>query len=164
MTKLRYSAAQFTGEPLRRGAALVEFAFVLPVILVFFFGMVELSRVMLLQHSVDTAAYEGARSAMVPGATSQDAVASAQQLLNAAQLKSASITVDPPLITESTSLITVRIELPIAENAWGTPFWFKKGKVVSQVSLITERPPMIQLTGVPQLKAQSNKVKSSSNL
>ena len=52
----------------RSGAVLVEFALVLPVIMFTFACMVEISRVMLLQHTADTAAYEGARSAMVPGA------------------------------------------------------------------------------------------------
>ena len=146
------------------GAALVEFAFVLPIILLFFFAMVELSRVMLLQHSVDTAAYEGARNAMVPGATSDDAIASARKLLAAAKLTSPVITVEPTTISESTPLVTVRIELPVAENAWLTPFWFKSGRVVSEVTLITERPPMIQLTGVPQLKAKSGKVKATAGL
>lgn len=149
---------------LQYGAALVEFAFVLPIIMVFFYAMVELSRLMLLQHSVDTAAYEGARNAMVPGATSSDAITSAKQLLTAAKLTSAVITVEPTTIAESTPLITVRIELPVAENSWMPPFWFKSGKLVSEVTLLTERPPMVQLTGVPQLKAKSNKTKTTSTL
>ncbi len=148
----------------RHGATLVEFAFVLPILLGLFFGMVELSRVMLLQHSVDTAAYEGARNAMVPGATINDAVLSAQKLLDAARLNSATITVEPQVITESTPLVTVRIELPVAQNSWVPPFWFTRGTVISEVTLITERPPMVQLTGVPTLKAKSGKTKTTSTL
>lgn len=148
----------------RLGAALVEFAFVAPILLVFFFAMVELSRVLMLQHSVDTAAYEGARNAMVPGATASEAVASANQLLKAANLKNAVITVDPPTIVESTSLISVCVELPVASNSWLTPFWFKKSWVSSEVSLITERPPMVQLTGVPKLKAKRAAGGSKSSL
>ncbi len=157
-TKTRSTPSQ------RFGATLVEFAIVLPILFGIFFGMVELARVMLLQHSVDTAAYEGARCAMVPGAKSSDAVASAQQLLDSAQLHSATITVEPTSITESTPLVTVRIELPIAENSWVVPMWFTSGKVVSEVTLITERPPMVQLTGVPRLKAKSSKTKTATNL
>lgn len=148
----------------RTGAALVEFAFVAPLLLVFFYAMVELTRVMLLQHSVDTAAYEGARAAMVPGATSADAIDSANQLLKAANLKNAIITVDPAVLEESTSLITVRVQLPIASNCWITPFWFKSGSVQSEVSLITERPPLVQLTGVPKLKAKKSSGGSKSAL
>lgn len=148
----------------KRGAALVEFAMVMPILMMFFYGMIELSRVLLLQHTVDTASYEGARSAIVPGATSQDAIDCASKLLTTGKLKSAKITVDPTLITEDTPVITVLVEVPIRENAWMTPFWFKKGSVKSEVTLITERPPIIQLTGVPQLKAKSKKAKTTSAL
>jgi Flp pilus assembly protein TadG len=148
----------------KRGAALVEFAMVMPILMMFFYGMIELSRVLLLQHTVDTASYEGARSAIVPGATSQDAVDCASKLLATSKLKSAKITVEPTVITEDTPVITVLVEVPIRENAWMTPFWFKKGSVKSEVTLITERPPIIQLTGVPQLKAKSKKAKTTSAL
>lgn len=148
----------------KRGAALVEFAMVMPILMMFFYGMIELSRVLLLQHTVDTASYEGARFAIVPGATSQDAVDCASKLLATGKLKSAKITVTPTVITEDTPVITVLVEVPIRENAWMTPFWFKKGSVKSEVTLITERPPIIQLTGVPQLKAKSKKAKTTSAL
>ena len=148
----------------RTGAALVEFAFVLPIILLFFCAIVELSRLMLVQHSVDTAAYEGARNAMVPGATVADAESSARRLLEAARLTGAVIQIEPTTIVEDTPMVSVHIEVPIAQNAWITPFWFKSGTLVSEVSLITERPPMVQLTGVPQLKAKSTKTKSVSTL
>lgn len=148
----------------KRGAALVEFAMVLPILMMFFYGMIELSRVLLLQHTVDTASYEGARSAIVPGASSQDAIDCASKLLATGKLKAATITVTPTVITEDTPVITVLVEVPIRENAWMTPFWFKKGSVKSEVTLITERPPIIQLTGVPQLKAKSKKAKTTSAL
>ncbi len=147
----------------RRGATMVETAFALPIVFLFFTGMIEISRVLLLQHSVDTAAYEGARCAMVPGSTKDEAVAAANALLTAAKLKSAIITVQPDPISETTALINVRIELPVSANSWITPFWFR-GSVISEVTLITERPAVVQLTGVPALKAKAAKVKSTSNL
>ena len=145
----------------RRGAAIVEFAIVLPITLLIFAGMIEISRVLLLQHSADTAAYEGARSGMVPGATSDEASIAARSLLAAAGLKSFTITVTPTLITENTPLITVRVEVPIAPNAWISPQWFMNSSVVSEITLFCERPPMIQLTGVPVMKSKSTKVKGS---
>ncbi len=148
----------------RCGAALIEFAFVAPILFGFFYAMIELSRVLLLQHSVDTAAYEGARHAMVPGATTVEAIDAANQLLTAANLKNATITVEPSLIVESTSMITVRVELPMASNSWITPFWFRKSTVVSEVSLITERPPLVQLTGIPKLKAKKAAGSTKSSL
>ncbi len=71
----------------RRGATLVEFAVTLPIVFLLFFGMIELSRLFMLQHSADTAAYEGARNAIVPGAKPQDAVLAASELLRAAGIK-----------------------------------------------------------------------------
>ncbi len=145
----------------RPGVAIVEFAIAFPIVLLIFAGMIEISRVLLLQHSADTAAYEGARSAMVPGATSDEASKAAQLLLSAAGLKSSSITVTPTVITEDTPLITVRIEVPIAQNAWISPQWFRNSFVVSEITLFCERPPMIQLTGVPAMKAMSTKLKGN---
>ncbi len=78
----------------RAGAALVELALVLPILFLFFVGIVEVSRILLLQHSIDTAAYEGARAGMVPGATAAEAKAAAVQLLTAARLKDATISID----------------------------------------------------------------------
>lgn len=148
----------------RNGAALVEFAVVLPIILLIFAGMIEISRVLLLQHSADTAAYEGARSAMVPGASSDEAVKAAQTLLLAAKLNSSTITVTPQLITEEPPLITVRVEIPIAANAWIAPFWFSNNCVTSEVTLFCERPPVVQLTGVPALKNLSKRIKGGGTL
>ena len=145
----------------RSGVALVEFAVVLPIVLLIFTAMIEISRVLLLQHSADTAAYEGARSAMVPGATSQEASAAAQKLLQAAGLKSAAISVTPALITEETPLITVRVEIPVAQNAWISPKWFQGSNVVSETTLFCERPPMVQLTGVPQMSGMAKALKAS---
>ena len=144
----------------RRGAVLVEFALVLPIIMLFFAAMFEISRVLLLQHTADTAAYEGARSAMVPGATSEQAYKAADTLLKAARLRSTSIKVTPEVISESTPLITVQVQVAIAENSWITPRWITRSSVSSEVTLFCERPPIIQLTGVPMLKAKNAKGKS----
>ena len=109
----------------RSGAVLVEFALVLPVIMFTFACLVEISRVMLLQHTADTAAYEGARSAMVPGAISANAVNTATELLTAARLKTTKVTVTPALIDETTPLVTVLVEIPVEANYWISPMLFQ---------------------------------------
>lgn len=143
----------------RRGAVMIEFAMVLPVILFSFACMVEISRVMLLQHTADTAAYEGSRSAMVPGATASAAVTAANELLTAAGLRATQVTVTPDVITEMTPLITVLVEIPVSQNFWISPMLFKDYTVRSEVTLFCERPPVVQLTGVPALKVKSAKSK-----
>lgn len=136
----------------REGAVVVEFALLLPILLLFFAAMIEISRALLLQHTVDSAAYEGARSAMVPGADAEDAVKAAMELLDSAKLKHGKITVEPTEITELTPVISVTVEVPLTANCWTTPLWFKKEKIRSEVTLICERPPMVQLTGLPMLQ------------
>ena len=141
----------------RTGAVLVEFAVVLPIIMLCFASMIEFSRVLMLQHTADTAAYEAARAAMVPGATAQDAKDSGNRLLTSNRLKTTTITVEPPVIVETTSVISVRVDIPVANNSWLPPFWFTGSTVSSEVSLICERPPMVQLTGLPAIKAKAKK-------
>lgn len=134
----------------RCGAALVEFALILPIILVFLFALLEFSRVLMLKHTADTAAYEGARSAIVAGASAQSARVSAESLLQSARIRSWNIKVSPSLIDERTGSVTVHVEIPVVENSWISPFFFQDHLVSSSVSLITERPPAVQLTGVPK--------------
>ncbi|MBB3210585.1 Flp pilus assembly protein TadG [Rhodopirellula rubra] len=143
----------------RQGAALVEFAIVLPVMMLFFTAMIEISRILMLQHTADTAAYEAARSAMVPGATVSEAELEAQILLDAAGLVATQVTVSPSVITEETAFITVRVEVPVEENCWITPDQFTNSAVVSEVTLLTERSPIVRLTGIPELKAKKSKLK-----
>ncbi len=143
---------------IRTGAALVEFALVVPIFVFFASGVVEVSRVLLLQNTVDTAAYEGARHAMVPGATVEEAELASQDLLNSAGLKSTTITVTPDVITEETAFISVQVAVPVASNSWIAPTHFFAGMTVtSEVTLVCERPPLVRLTGLPALKAKKSK-------
>lgn len=133
----------------RHGASLVEFAFVLPVILLVFCAILEFSHVSLMRHSAEAAAYEGCRSAIVVGATASDAEDAAEELLRAASIRQWQLSIEPRAIRESTAKVTVTVTIPVAENSWISPF-FLRDKVVSRsVSLITERPSNVQLTGLP---------------
>ncbi len=138
---------------------MVEFAVVLPIMFLFFFAMIEIGRLLLLQHTVDTAAYEGARNAMVPGATADEARNAAQQIISSAGLRSATITVSPSVLLETTPLITVRVDVPIEGNSWGMPRFLSQGNVTSEVTLLCERPPVVQLTALPQIKSMAAKLK-----
>ena len=145
----------------RGGAVLVEFALVLPVILLTFAGIIEISRVLMLQHTADTAAYEGARNAMVPGASASDATTSATLLLTAAGLRASTVTVTPTDINEQTPVLTVLVSIPVKENSWISPMFFVNYNVQSEVTLFCERPPVVQLVGIPELKLKSAKGKKS---
>lgn len=136
----------------RKGAALVELSFVLPIIMLLFVGFLEVFRVVMLQHTADTAAYEGARTAIIPGAMQESVIAAARQVVDANDLENVDIKVEPAVIEHSTAIVTVSVSIPIDGNSWISPF-FSKGHVISQeVRLLTERPTSVKLTGIPNIK------------
>ncbi len=147
----------------RRGATTVEMAVVIPVVMLFFAAMFELCRVLMLQHTADTAAYEAARSAMVPGATSAEAYESALQMTDASGLKNVAIDVTPDPILEETSMVTVTVEIPVNENSWIAPSQLGNFVVSSEVTLLCERPPIIRLSAMSDLSAQKTKLKNDKN-
>ncbi len=65
----------------RRGAALVEMAFVLPVFMMVTLGIVEFGRAMMVGQLVTNAAREGARLGIIDGNTNNDVIATVQNLL-----------------------------------------------------------------------------------
>ena len=58
-----------SGRPPRRGNALLDLAFVLPILLALTFGAVEYGYALYVKHVLQGAAREGARAAIVAGAT-----------------------------------------------------------------------------------------------
>lgn len=145
-----------------RGVATVELALVLPLIVIFFVFMFEVGRVLMLQHTADTAAYEAARAAMVPGATADEAYQTAQQLTDAAGLSNVSILVTPSVLEENTPLITVQVDIPVNENSWVAPQQFGNFVVSSEVTLLCERPPIVRMSAMSDLSAQKSKLKGDS--
>ncbi|MEM6799666.1 MAG: TadE family protein, partial [Planctomycetota bacterium] len=101
----------------RRGATAVEFAIVAPVFFLILFAMFEFSRVNVLRHTADNAAYEAARVAIVPGATAADAVAEAGRLLGVVGARGVNIAVDPPNLGPGTREVTVSVEVPMSQNS-----------------------------------------------
>lgn len=137
---------------LRRGAAVVEFAVVLPVILLFFTASIELFRLSQMRHAAETAAYEAARHAMVPGASQADATAKAQQLMKIAGVGKINVTISPSVITESTPKITVTVDVPAKGNSWVAGPFTDKSLVVASSTLLAERVPAVQAAGIPPAK------------
>lgn len=143
----------------RQGAVLVEFALVLPIMLFLFSASLEIVRVLMLQQTTDTAAYEAARVAMIPGATSLEAVAEANELLRIADLSETTVTIHPRIISEETAFVTVEVTAPVASNSWIAPQFLTDFVVRSEVMLMAERSPIVRLTGLPELKAKKIKMK-----
>lgn len=67
----------------RRGAAAVEFAVCLPILVLLIFGSIEASSMIFLKQSLNVAAYEAAREAIRNGRTNANAQAMAVNILGA---------------------------------------------------------------------------------
>lgn len=100
------------------GATTVEVALTLPVFFLILLMSVEAARLNTLRNTVENAAYEGARAGIVPGSTTSDVTTAVQPILNAVGAKSAVITTDPAVISDSATSITVTIDIPLGSNSW----------------------------------------------
>ena len=79
----------------RRGAALVEMAFVLPVFMMVTLGIIEFGRAMMVGQLITNAAREGARLGIIDGNTNAEVIASIQSFLQqSANIPAADLTID----------------------------------------------------------------------
>ena len=115
----------------RRGAAMVEFAIVAPIVFLLFFAAFEFCRANMIRHTVDNAVYEAARVGIVPGATAAEAQQEAQRILTTIGIVDFSIQVTPGVIDEDTEQVTVRVQVPFDGNSF-IPNSFLNGKSVDR--------------------------------
>jgi Flp pilus assembly protein TadG len=79
----------------RKGQSLIEFALVLPILLLVLFGITEFGRAIMTVNMLHTAAREGARYAAVRAVSdSVLAVARVQDVLDAARIKNSTIDIE----------------------------------------------------------------------
>jgi Flp pilus assembly protein TadG len=102
----------------RAGALTVEMAFALPILLLIVFSAVDFARLNMLRNSAENAAYEAARRAIVPGATATQASDAAKKVLKAVGASNCTVTITPATLTEDTTQVTVKVEIPLKNNAW----------------------------------------------
>jgi len=107
----------------RRGATAVEFAMVLPVLLLFVWSAIEFSRLAMVRHMADNASYEAARWVIVPGATEQEAIDRAEAVLATLGISNSTVTITPAPILENTPSVTVKVDVPFDGNHWLLPLF-----------------------------------------
>jgi Flp pilus assembly protein TadG len=123
----------------RRGATTVEFAIVAPIFFLLMLAAFEFSRLNVIRHTADNAAYEAARHAMVPGATASEAVTKANAILRTVGARGARVTITPTVINADVDTITVRVDVPLNSNGWVVPKFSKGKTLTAQSTLRTER-------------------------
>ncbi len=103
----------------KRGAAVVEFAIVLPVFLLILIGTIEACSMIFLQQSLEIAAYEGARVAIVPTTTSSDVESAANQILTPRHIQNSSISVTPNDFQSAPygTFVRVSVSVPCLSNS-----------------------------------------------
>lgn len=119
----------------RRGAAAVEFAIAFPVLLLFFIFMWEFSRAEMIRQTAASAAYEGARQAIVAGGSADDARQMVAAIMQAVGISDADVTVTPGIITASTASVQVAITVPLSSNAWISPLFLPDLEIHSAMTL-----------------------------
>ena len=88
----------------------------LPVLMLLIFGCYEFAKVNMTRNTVQAAAYEGARTGIVPGATVADVEASARFVLTTTGITNYSIQVTPNPIPLRSRQVTVEITVAPRDN------------------------------------------------
>lgn len=116
----------------RSGAAVVEFAVCLPILMVMILGSIEATAAIFLKQSLVASAYEGIREAAKFRGTAASANQFANNVLNARQVRSFRVVFTPadPASVPRGERITVEVSAPISANS---PFI---GKVIQNRTLV----------------------------
>jgi Flp pilus assembly protein TadG len=117
----------------RRGALTVEFAFVVPIIFLLFFGGIELTALNLARQTAGNASYEGARKLIIPGGTAAQAQAEALRQLSLVGMGTGA-TVQ---VTETPTSATVVVSVPASFVSWGLSR-YSSGFMLRQTCTLTK--------------------------
>lgn len=128
----------------RNGSTTVEFALVLPILMASLMFFFETWRFAEFQHSVDQASLEGARAAITPGATAADAEARARQILDAVGAITATVTVSPDPIIDTTEEVTVFVAQPYSDVGFFFDYFAPNYVFSSTITLDSENKRMGQ--------------------
>ena len=103
-----------------RGAAVVEFAFVAPLLIMLTFGMLELGRVVMVKQLLINASREGARMAILPASTAEEVIAHVTSELSNSSIGSANVVVTPASLAmaQSGAPVTVAVSVNASSVSW----------------------------------------------
>ncbi|WP_315849866.1 TadE/TadG family type IV pilus assembly protein [Blastopirellula marina] len=106
----------------RTGAAVVEFAIVAPLFFLLVFGMIEYGRMVMVQQVITNASREGARRAVLDGATTSEVVAAVEEFLEQASVSGGNLEIrvspDPPGSASNGDPVGVTISVPFSDVSW----------------------------------------------
>ena len=121
----------------RRGAAAVEFAIVANVLFLFVLVCIDFARMNMVRNLAQDAAYFAARHTMVPGATREEAVAVAEDIMGS--MLTTGVTINVPTIDQNSSEIVVTVDVDLNAVALVSSSFFPDPILRTRASLGTER-------------------------
>ena len=115
----RSSKARRCSGLIRRGAAAVETAIVLPVVVFVVFGSIEIANGVFMKQSLAIAAYEGAREASRPGGTQAQAKSRIREVLSNKGVDNETVTFTPAITADTPrgTKIYVKVSAPVSTDS-----------------------------------------------
>jgi Flp pilus assembly protein TadG len=129
-----------TGKRLRRGAAVVEFAVCLPIIIIIVFGAIEAASLLFLRQALIQSAYEGAKVAIKANAENSDVLAAAESVAAGRNLTDMTVTLEPSDVSTANAgdLIRISISAPGDSNSLIQFGPFKNRTVSARAVMVKE--------------------------
>lgn len=123
----------------RRGATLVEFALVVPIFFLFFFGLVDIGRGFMVQALLQNAARQGCRVGSLQGKTNSDVTTTVDNALTNSGVTGYTTTVTPNNLASANAgdQVTVAVSVPVANITWAG-FFLTSGTLRSTYVLLHE--------------------------
>jgi Flp pilus assembly protein TadG len=124
----------------RKGAAIVEFAVTLPIILLIVFATIELCCCYSIQQALKVAAYQGCRVGLSSESTQEIVERQTKFVLEARKINDFSISIsqDPTQLTQG-EFLTVQVNAPTETNLPFTNWIVGSRNLSASVSMMTER-------------------------
>ena len=128
----------------RSGAAMVEAALVLPVLVLLIFGFMEMARMGMAFQLITNAAIQSCRIAVINGYTQADVTTRAQSILASGGIAPNSYTLATTPANVTTThhgdAVTVSISVPYSNIAWLTPMFLSSTTLKASATHTSERP------------------------
>tara|TARA_R110002049_G_scaffold27321_2_gene94075 strand:- start:183534 stop:184007 length:474 start_codon:yes stop_codon:yes gene_type:complete len=121
----------------RTGAAMVEFAIIANILFVIVLTCIEFARMNMVRNLAQDAAYFAARQVIVPGATKEEAIQQAENIMDS--MLTGGYTVDVPDFDFDSSDIEVTVTVDMTQVALFIPLFLTDHEIETHAVMRTER-------------------------
>ena len=125
----------------RKGAALVETAVFLPILVIVFLATVEICNQIYFKQSIAVSAYEGARVVLMPNASVTDIEIQVKEIAAIRNLPEPTVTVTPSDFSSKPpgTLVSVTVECPNQQSVVGIGLFQNSTLASKTVTIMKER-------------------------